>query len=201
MAFGRWGRGNTAAGNNTAAAMAPSLWTVLLLAFASWVVLLAGVASLQQWCASGETSESDVGTRQSNYQCSQNLGLQWWNMVLELVVLLAIAGTLVSAWVLTSSRVALTALLAIVTVMLMLDTNAYLNQRRGSVGVTRHRETTYFVGAMLCSIFNFLLILVLGNHHGANAVADGAPMGKTGPGVHGTTPAAGTTTTTGPGIV
>lgn len=43
-----------------------------------------------------------------------------------------------------------------------LDTNTYLNNHRGTVGVTRHRNTCYFVGAMLCSIFNFLLILVLG---------------------------------------
>jgi hypothetical protein len=43
-----------------------------------------------------------------------------------------------------------------------LDTHQYYGQRRGSVGVTRHRETTYFVGALLCSLFNFLLILVLG---------------------------------------
>jgi hypothetical protein len=148
-----------------------------------------------------------VGTRESNDACAQGLGLQWWNMVLELLVLLAIAGTLVSAWVLTSSRVALTALLAIVTVMLMRDTDTYLGLHRNSVGVYHRRYTTYFVGALLCSIFNFLLILILGNHHGANAVADGAPMGKTGvhgtgvhgTGVHGTTPAAGTTT--GPGIV
>lgn len=203
MAFGRWGRRDTTTtGGNTAAALAPSLWTVLLLAFASWIVLLAGVASLQQWCAADYASESAVGTRARNDQCSQDLRLQWWNMILELVVLLAIASSVVSAFMLTSSRVALSTLLGIVTVMLMLDTNQYLGQRRGSVGVTRHRETTYFVGALLCSLFNFLLILVLGNHHGANAVADGAPLGKGThtTGVHGTAPAT-TTTTTGPGIV
>ncbi len=42
MAFGRWGQGNTGSGHNAAAALAPSLWAVLLLAFASWIVLLAG---------------------------------------------------------------------------------------------------------------------------------------------------------------
>ena len=43
-----------------------------------------------------------------------------------------------------------------------LDTNTYLNQRRGVTDVTRRRETVYFVGAMLCALFNFLLILCLG---------------------------------------
>jgi len=43
-----------------------------------------------------------------------------------------------------------------------LDTHQFYGQRRGSEGVTRHRETTYFIGALLCSLFNFLLILVLG---------------------------------------
>lgn len=43
-----------------------------------------------------------------------------------------------------------------------LDTNTYLNQRRGVTGITRRRETVYFVGAMLCALFNFLLILCLG---------------------------------------
>jgi len=199
MAFGRWGnRQTTTTGNSVGNALAPSLWTVLLLAFCSWVVLLAGVASLQQWCAADESSEYAVGTRHRNWECSQNLGLQWWNMVLELIVLLAVAATIMHAFALTSSRVALSTLLGVVTVMLMLDTNTYLNNHRGTVGVTRHRNTCYFVGAMLCSIFNFLLILVLGNHHGAHAVADGAPMGNKGVGTH-TTPA--TTTTTGPGIV
>jgi len=204
MALGRWNRRDTA-GTHTgtgsaAAALAPSLWTVLLLAFASWVVLLAGVASLQQWCAADYSSESAIGTRVRNDQCSQDLRLQWWNMVLELVVLLAIAASLVASWALTSSRVALSTLLGIVTVMLMLDTHTYYGQRRGTTGVTHHRETTYFVGALLCSLFNFLLILILGNHHGTAAAADGAPIGGAGLGHHkGTTPA--TTTTTGPGIV
>ncbi|KAK9830887.1 hypothetical protein WJX81_001832 [Elliptochloris bilobata] len=160
-----------------------------------------GVASLQQWCAADYSSESAVGTRARNNECSQDLRLQWWNMVLELVVLLAVAATVIHAFALTSSRVALSTLLGVVTVMLMLDTNQYLGQRRGSVGVTRHRETTYFVGALLCSLFNFLLILVLGNHHGTTAVAEGAPLGKgthtaTGPAV-----ADRPATTTGPGIV
>ena len=46
MAFGRWGNRGTGTasgtGNSVANALAPSLWTVLLLAFASWIVLLAG---------------------------------------------------------------------------------------------------------------------------------------------------------------
>ena len=53
-----------------------------------------------------------------------------------------------------------------------LDTNTYLNQRRGVTGVTRRRETVYFVGAMLCALFNFLLILCLGRpsfHNGSKA--------------------------------
>lgn len=209
MAFGRWGnRGaGTTAGNggNVANALAPSLWTVLLLAFASWVVLLAGVASLQQWCASGYSSETTIGTRAENNACSQNLALQWWNMVLELVVLLAVAATVFSSFGLTSSRIALSTLLGIVTVMLMLDTNTYLSQRRGNSGITHRRETVYMVGALLCALFNFLLILTLGNDHGARAVAEGAPIGG-----KGTTARTGTTTTTaadcpvgttGPGIV
>lgn len=203
MALGRWGRRNdVGTGSHSAStALAPSLWTVLLLAFASWIVLLAGVASLQQWCAADYSSESAVGTRASNDRCSQDLRLQWWNMVLELVVLLAIASSLVSAWMLTSSRVALSTLLGIVTVMLMLDTHEYYGLRRGTTDVTRHRQTTYFVGALLCSLFNFLLILILGNHSSTHAAADGAPIGGAGLGHkgahHGTTPA----TTTGPGIV
>lgn len=208
MAFGRWGNrgaGTTSGnGNSVANALAPSLWTVLLLAFASWIVLLAGVASLQQWCASGETSESTIGTRAANNQCSQDLQFQWWITVLELVVLLAVAATVFSSFGLTSSRIALSTLLGIATVLLMLDTNTYLNQRRGVTGITRRRETVYFVGAMLCALFNFLLILCLGNDHGARAVAEGAPMGG-----KGTTARTGTTTTaadrpvgtTGPGIV
>ena len=45
MAFGRWGNrgaGTTTGNGNVANVLAPSLWTVLLLALASWVVLLAG---------------------------------------------------------------------------------------------------------------------------------------------------------------
>ena len=115
----------------------------------------------------------------------------------------AVAATVFSSFGLTSSRIALSTLLGIVTVMLMvcppcarlrrccvsavagvslraclcsccwlyvlmqehgaqLDTNTYLNQRRGVTGITRRRETVYFVGTMLCALFNFLLILCLG---------------------------------------
>lgn len=51
MAFGRWGNrgaGTTSGnGSSVANALAPSLWTVLLLAFASWIVLLAGTPLLE----------------------------------------------------------------------------------------------------------------------------------------------------------
>ena len=66
MAFGRWGnRGTgtaTGTGNSVSNALAPSLWTVLLLAFASWIVLLAGELYLEEAPRRGHACTSIVST-------------------------------------------------------------------------------------------------------------------------------------------
>jgi hypothetical protein len=139
--------GNT---SGTATSHTSLVWVTYFLALLSWIVLLAGLASLQRY---------DYVAR--NGTVSDTYSFQWWVVVFEFITLIGVFYA-VSMGHHEIGRVAIIAFLAIATVLLFGEANTfYGNYHRGVEPI--RRVTTYFVGALLCSIFNLLLIIFLGN--------------------------------------
>jgi uncharacterized membrane protein len=139
--------GNT---SGTATSHTSLVWVTYFLDLLAWIVLLAGLAALQR---------TDYVER--NGTVSDTYSFQWWVVVFQFITLIGIFYAC-SMGHHEIGRVAIIAFLAISTVLLFGETNTfYGNYRRG---VEPHRRvTTYFVGALLSSIFNLLLIVYLGN--------------------------------------
>jgi uncharacterized membrane protein YidH (DUF202 family) len=134
--------GNT---SGTATSHTSLVWVTYFLALLSWIVLLAGLAALQRTTyVPGDTADTTYSFR-------------WWVVVFEFITLIGVFYAC-SMGHHEIGRVAIVAFLAIATVLLFGETNSYYDTHHGN-----RRATTYFVGALLCSIFNLLLIIFLGN--------------------------------------
>ncbi|CAL8464542.1 g4077 [Coccomyxa elongata] len=139
--------GNT---SGTATSHTTLVWVTYFLDLLAWIVLLAGISSLQR---------TDYVNRGGTV--SDVYSFQWWVVVFQFITLVGVFYACAAGHH-EIGRVAMIAFLAISTVLLFGETNTfYGNYRRG---VEPHRRvTTYFVGALLSSIFNLLLIIYLGN--------------------------------------
>lgn len=128
---------------------------VLLLALAAWVVALAGVAVMRH-----EVGEVVLGVE---------LGFTWWVVFFEIFVLLAALAYLIGAGAgfLPIGTAAITALLAVVTALTMLETQRWNSARKATGHADRFGKgvTTAFAGFLALSALNGLLILLLGNQH------------------------------------
>lgn len=117
---------------------------LLGLAFISWLILLAGCASVQKLDSAGS------GT-------SNSLEFEWWILWFDAFVLfLAATGHFLGF---RAGHAAVVSLLAVVTALAMLWANQWNQNRRG---IHSRRYDTLFAGFLLVSLFNSLLILVLG---------------------------------------
>jgi hypothetical protein len=127
-----------------------AFWPIVFLDFAAWIVLLAGVASLQRYNY----------VRSGDYANDSTYSWQWWATIFQLIALIGVFYT--TSWGHHDvGRVAVVAFLAISTVVLFTETNTYYGLHRS--GAAPHpRIITYFVGALLSSLFNLLLIIFLG---------------------------------------
>lgn len=129
-----------------------AFWPVLFLDLCAWIVLLAGVSSLEH--VKGTEGVVSAGTGGVGYSW------QWWVVVFQFVTLVGVFHA--ASWGHHEvGRVAVVAFLSIATVLLFYESNSYYVLHHSGTGPYR-RITTYFTGAFLCAIFNLLLIVFLG---------------------------------------
>lgn len=126
------------------------VWAVYFLDLLAWIVLLAGLASLQR---------TDYIERGGTV--SDTYSFQWWVVVFQLITLVGVFYA-VSMGHHEIGRVAMIAFLAISTVLLFGETNTFYGPYRREAEPHR-RITTYFAGALISSALNLLLIIFLGN--------------------------------------
>ncbi|DBA94047.1 hypothetical protein WJX77_004403 [Trebouxia sp. C0004] len=151
---------------------------LLGLAFISWLVLLGGVASVQKLeSASGDGKNS--------------LEFEWWILWFDAFVLFLAATVHFLGF--RRSHAAVVALLSVVTALSMIWCNQWNQTRRGA---NSNRADTLFAGFLLVSLFNSLLILVLGtipDESDGVAYRKGTSASAAGPNRGIATPAAGAT--------
>lgn len=176
-----------------------------VLGILSWVVLLAGVAAMQSDCGSSSYN-SPLGSV-ANYNgpagCDRFFNLPWWTVWYQFAVLLFVVVGVFGAP--RRTKVAMVGLLCPVLVLLMLtaDTFLYYNYIPDAQGLSRTRTTV--AGAIISSVADFLLIIVIGLFSendedgggdvespyatGKSAAAQGYPGGTAYPTGPGTAPA------------
>lgn len=143
-----------------------TVWLTWLLMTGGFVVLLAGVASMQKQClSSGITSlgvRSSTGYLGAPVSCSHYFQYTWWITALHFFVWALIAAYLLMG-ILHKTRVALVGLLAVATVLLMDTANTYLLLDYSTDAMGKRVRTT-IAGAIICAIANMLLIMLIGFH-------------------------------------
>jgi hypothetical protein len=132
---------------------------VLILNALFWLIALAGISALQHQCAGG---------------CRSALGLGWWTVWLQFLVLIAAGLFMAGYW---AGRAALLTLLAIVTTLAMVMTNTFLDYSDDSY-FTGSRANAAVAGFLVFSALNLILIALVGSEM-EQPVAAGA--GKTVP--------------------
>lgn len=152
------------------------------LCLVSWLVLLAGIAAVQK------AAKAD-----GNNDSSNAVEFEWWILFFEAFVLfLAAAGHFMGF---RASHAAVVALLSVVTALSMLWCHNWNQIRRAT---SDRRSETVFAGFLLVSIFNSLLILVLGtvpDESDGVVYRKGTNVSTAGPNRGVATPAAGATIT------
>ncbi|KAL3151500.1 hypothetical protein ABBQ38_012499 [Trebouxia sp. C0009 RCD-2024] len=154
---------------------------LIALCLVSWLVLLAGIAAVQK-------RVKDIGGQGSD--SSHAVEFEWWILFFEAFVLfLAATGHFLGF---RASHAAVVALLSVVTALSMLWCHNWNQIRRGNHD---KRSDTVFAGFLLVSIFNSLLILVLGTipDESDGVYRKGTNVSTAGPNRGVATPAAGAT--------
>lgn len=128
-----------------------AIWIVIALAFCSWVVWLAGLASVQKFCNSIQNGTGG---------CNHLYQFWWWVLAFELVSLLGLAATLVLGR-LRSTRVMWTGLLAVLSVLKINGSDLFLFQGYNSIGQFHTRLNVTAAGFIMSSIFNLLLLIMV----------------------------------------
>lgn len=135
----------------------------LLCSALSWIILLAGVAAMQANCSADNLLFGGTAGYNGPVDCSNFFGYAWWITWFQFVMIIVVAVALAS---LERFKALLLAFLAMVTVLLMDTSNSYLyyNNLRvanaGLVGLSSPRTAS--AGAIMSTIFNFILMILVG---------------------------------------
>ncbi|KAL4439221.1 hypothetical protein ABPG77_004123 [Micractinium sp. CCAP 211/92] len=169
------------------------VWPLWILLFIGWVLLLSGVAALQQNCAGGNTSNPILGAGSAAYlspvPCGKFYRFTWWITwyLFAIVILLAIL-TIATAF--HTFRAGLLGLCAPLLILLMDTCNTffYFNGLNLS-GTTKDRARVTLAGAIIATIALFALVLALGVFDEETGKANrrggtGEPVGETYGGVY-----------------
>jgi hypothetical protein len=124
---------------------------VLTLAFAAWLVTLAGVSAIRK-----QTGTDD-----------EPLAWDWWVVWFTFAVLVLVAAQHIMGFV--AGRIGVVGILAVVTSLIMYENMVYYSfHKLGGYpignGADKARVDTAFAGWIMLAIFNSLLILIIGTH-------------------------------------
>jgi hypothetical protein len=112
------------------------VWSCIGLAFCTWAVSLAGIASLQQQCYANQVDVSSdlsgINGFSAGMPCKTVYRFYWFVVALEFVVIIKALAAVASGH-LAKSRVAVVGLLSIVTVLYMIMTDSFLTLRNNPV--------------------------------------------------------------------
>jgi hypothetical protein len=170
MAFGRAGRSGDAthvgpAKKSTLATLA-SLSPALLLGFIGWGITLVALATLQHRCLGNQADANQqigpaavLGQYDPNPECSTLYRYSWWIWALETLVLVLL---LVASFSFHLRRLPWLALLVVVTVLVVDQTNRYMSFRSLTSGSVQKAAKVLFAGWLITAIADFLLIIAYG---------------------------------------
>lgn len=140
---------------------------VVVAGFAAWVVALAGIATITADCYNNYLGDGNyVGHPGLGMNCVRGLQFQWWGVWFEFIVLAYIL-SVVFLKSLPAHQATLTALLATVTAINMLNARLFMDGSSSNyVYEVASRQSGLNVAAagyvMFCT-FNLILVLLLGS--------------------------------------
>jgi len=145
------------------------LWATVLLAFASWVVSIGSLATLQEACIGDATNGSGGygttrGFSSSVLSCAKIYRFYWFIVAFEIVVLLG-AALAHSMNVFSKYRVAVIGLMSIATLLYIEMTDAFLTGKdkpRYVADELEDRALSMIAGCIMTATANFFFLLVAG---------------------------------------
>lgn len=136
-----------------------------ILAFCTWAVSLAGVASLQAACSPGWGSFLGAGSLNGltgGLSCHRMFRYQWFIVILEFVLLVALIIAAASRTY-NRSRLAWVGLFAVATLLYIQLTDEFMSVRDyGYPFGARNRVRTMLAGALMTAVVNFFLLVAFG---------------------------------------
>lgn len=151
--------------STTRRALVGSIWVTLLLALCAWIVMTAGLSSIQQSCP-GQSASFFTGRLfavpglPGVGSCKHLYQFWWWVWALEISILVTLSLALLMGH-LHSSRVMFTGLLATLSVLTWFGSNTFFFHRYGNTGSYRSRIDVTFAGFLMAAAFNTLLLIVV----------------------------------------
>lgn len=142
------------------------IWPFIALAFCTWAVSLAGIASLQEDCT--DTSAHMLGAAVNGFSavlgCKEIYRYYWFIVSLEFV-LIAILGAFLASGNFGKARVGLVGLISVATLLYIQMTDAFLSAEDFEAfksGSARDRLRTMIAGSLMTATANCFLILAAG---------------------------------------
>lgn len=142
------------------------VYPLLVLAFATWVVSLAGIASLQADCNTADFTELyAVRGFSSTLGCSNLFRFYWFIVALQGFLVFALAIALATGLI-ARTRMGWIAWFTVATLLYILMADTFLTARSlaaFSGGQLKNRMRTMAAGAIMTAIADMLLLMALGS--------------------------------------